>query len=42
LDAFLIPVQYQNEEKTFTYTQLMGMVLTKLREITEAELKRGV
>lgn len=31
-------VQYQNEEKTFSYTQLTAMLLTKLKEITEKEL----
>lgn len=35
-------VTYQNEEQKFTFTQLVAMYMTKLKEITENELKTAV
>ena len=32
-------VQYLNQSRTFNYTQLVAMYLSKLKEIKEAELK---
>ncbi|KAI3641709.1 hypothetical protein MIR68_000277 [Amoeboaphelidium protococcarum] len=35
-------VQFQNEERVFSYTQLMAMYINKLKQITEQELKSVV
>ena len=37
-----VNVQYLDQIQDFSYTQLMAMFLSKLKEITESELKMGV
>jgi L1 cell adhesion molecule like protein len=38
----LIQVQYLGEEKTFSPQQISSMVLTKMKEISEAKLGKTV
>jgi heat shock 70kDa protein 1/2/6/8 len=38
----LIKVEYLNEEKTFTPQEISSMVLTKMKEISEAKLGKEV